>query len=142
MKKILIFSIVLMAMNACKKDDAKPQSKSDMLTSGTWKLTAAVTDQDGDGTFETNEYDGFDACFTDNVWSFNTNGSAVVDEGATKCDPSDPQVQTDSWQLTNSETNLSFAGDTYLVEQLDANTLILKLSFGATSSSKVTFTKN
>lgn len=142
MKKIFVFSIALIAMNACKKDDAKPVSKTDMLTSGTWKLTAAVTDADGDGTFETNEYATFDACFTDNIWSFNTNGSAVMDEGPTKCDPADSQVQTDSWQLTNNETNLSFAGDTYLVEQLDASTLILKLSYGASSSSKVTFTKN
>lgn len=142
MKKIFVVSIALIAMYSCKKDDAKPVSKSDMLTSGTWKITAAVTDADGDGTFETNEYASFDACFTDNIWSFNTNGSAVMDEGPTKCDPTDSQVQTDSWQLTNNETNLSFAGDTYLVEQLDANTLILKLSYGANSSSKVTFTKN
>src|SRR6476661_1114052 len=142
MKKLLIFSIVLIATGACKKDDAKKQTKADLLTSGTWRLTAAVTDQDGDGTFETNDFASFDACFTDNIWSFNTNGSAVMDEGPTKCDPSDSQVVTDDWQLTNNETNLSFAGDTYLVEQLDATTLVLKQSFGASSSSKATFTKN
>ena len=142
MKKVLIFSALLIALNSCKKDDAKPASKADLLTSGTWRLTAAVTDMDGDGTFETDEYAAFGTCFTDNIWTFNSNGSVAVDEGATKCDPSDPQVQTDTWQMTNNETNLSFAGDTYLIEQLDANTLILKLSYGASSSSKVTLTKN
>ena len=142
MKRMFVFSMLLIAMNACKKDDVKPASKSDLLTSGTWRLTAAVTDLDGDGTFETNEFADFEPCFTDNIWTFNSNGSVAVDEGATKCDPSDPQVQTDSWQMTNNETNLSFAGDTYLIEQLDANTLILKLSYGASSSSKVTLTKN
>ena len=141
MKKVLIFSTLLIALNACKKDDAKPASKADLLTSGTWRLTAAVTDMDGDGTFETDEYTAFGTCFTDNIWTFNSNNSIAVDEGATKCDPSDPQVQTGSWQLTNNQTNLSFEGETYVIQQLDANTLILSQSFGTSSSSKVTFTK-
>lgn len=141
MKKLLVFAIALTALNACKKNNDKPVTKSDMLTSGSWKITAAVTDSDGDGTYETNEFTDFPSCLTDNIWTFNTNGSAAMDEGPTKCDPADSQVQTSSWQLTNNETNLSFEGDTYLVEQLDANTLILKLSFGSNSSSKVTFTK-
>ena len=141
MKKVLIFSTLLIALNACKKDDAKPASKADLLTSGTWRLTAAVTDMDGDGTFETDEYAAFGTCFTDNIWTFNSNNSIAVDEGATKCDPSDPQVQTGSWQLTNNQTNLSFEGETYVIQQLDANTLILSQSFGTSSSSKVTFTK-
>jgi hypothetical protein len=141
MKKIVAFSILLIALNGCKKDDDKPVSKSDFLTSGTWALTAAITDDDGDGTFETNEFATFDPCFTDNIWTFNSNGSAVVDEGPTKCDPSDPQVQTGTWQLTNNETNLTIAGDMYSIEQLDANQLILILSYGSNSSSKVTFSK-
>ena len=141
MKKVLIFSTLLIALNACKKDDAKPASKADLLTSGTWRLTAAVTDMDGDGTFETDEYAALGTCFTDNIWTFNSNNSIAVDEGATKCDPSDPQVQTGSWQLTNNQTNLSFEGETYVIQQLDANTLILSQSFGTSSSSKVTFTK-
>ena len=141
MKKIVVFSILIVALNACKKDDDKPVSKSSLLTTGTWAMTAAVTDDDGDGIFETDEFAAFDACFTDNIWTFNSNGSAVVDEGSTKCDPADPQVETGNWQMTNNETNLTIAGETYLIEQLDANTLILKLSHGSNSSSRITFTK-
>jgi hypothetical protein len=141
MKKIVVFSVLLIAMNACKKDDDKPMSKADLLTSGTWAMTAAVSDDDGDGTFETNEFADFESCFTDNIWTFNSNGSAAVDEGPTKCDPADSQVVTANWQMTNNETNLTLDGDTYLIEQLDATTLILKMSYGFNSSSKVTFSK-
>lgn len=141
MKKVLVFSALLIALNACKKDDAKPASKTDLLTSGTWKMTAASTDQDGDGTFETDEYAGLGTCFTDNIWTFNSNGSVAVDEGATKCDPSDSQVTTGQWQLINNQSTLVLEGDTYTVQQLDASTLILTQSFGTSSSSKVIFTK-
>ena len=142
MKKIAALSVVLFALFSCKKDDNKPATKSDYLTSGSWIVTAAVTDDDGDGTYETDEYADFAPCYKDNVWTFNTNGSVVMDEGATKCAPSDSQVITSQWQLVNNETGLIMASDTYSVVQLDANLIVLKLDYGANRSSKVTFSKH
>jgi hypothetical protein len=142
MKKIFAFSIILFALYSCKKDDKKPVTKSDFLTSGLWIVTAAVTDDDGDGTYETDEYADFAPCYKDNVWTFKTNGSVVMDESATKCDPSDSQVITSQWQLVNNETGLILASDSYSVLQLDANQVVLKLDYGANRSSKITFSKH
>ena len=52
MKRIFSFSIILLTLYSCKKDDNKPASKSDYLTSGSWIVTAAVTDDDGDGSIQ------------------------------------------------------------------------------------------
>jgi hypothetical protein len=142
MKKILTLSIILFALYSCKKDDNKPASKSGYLTSGSWIVTAAVTDDDGDGTFETDEYADFEPCYKDNLWTFNTNGSVVMDEGATKCDPSDSQVTTSQWQMVNNESGLIVGSDSYSILQLDANQVVLKLDYGSNRSSKVTFSKH
>ena len=142
MKKILVFSIILIALYSCKKDDNKPATKSDYLTSGSWIVTAAATDDDGDGTYETDEYADFEPCYKDNVWTFNTNGSVVMDEATTKCDPSDSQVITSQWHLADNETSLILGSDSYSIVQLDANQIVLKLDYGANRSSKITFSKH
>ena len=141
MKKILALSIVLFALYSCKKDD-KTASKKDYLTSGSWIITTVVTDDDGDGTYEIDEYADFEACYKDNIWTFKPDGMLEMDEGATKCTPTDPQVTTGQWQFTNNETGLTIETDSYVIEQLDANQIVLRLAYGANRSSKVTFSKH
>jgi hypothetical protein len=141
MKKFFVFSILLIGLNACKKDDKKALSKSDYLTAGKWMITAAVSDEDGDGVYEINDFADFEDCFKDNFITFHGDGKVVLDEGETKCVSTDPQSETDFWQLTNNESSLVIDSDTYSIEQLDANLLVVKLSYGGNISSKVTFSK-
>jgi hypothetical protein len=142
MKQIIPFTSIclILFLVACSKKD-KVDSKSAMLTTGTWKLTGSETDNDGNGTYEVNEYSSFPPCFTDNFVTFNTNGQATIDEGPTKCDPMDPQTETASWQFTNNETSMVIDGDTYEIKELSNTTLRLKLPYGGGRSSQVTFTK-
>lgn len=142
MKKIIsiaaIFFILLIA--ACNKKDTAA-SKTELLTSGSWKLTAVMADNDANGTYEADEYAGFSDCFKDNYYTFRANNELELNEGATKCDPADPQTETATWQLTQNETHLAFGPDEYKLEELTISTLKWKEDYSGGRSSLVTFTK-
>ena len=145
MKKIFFLTAIMICIITigCNKDDVDTAaSKKDLLTAGSWKLTAVVSDDDGDGTYETNDFINFLDCFTDNYYIFKTNGELEMNEGTTKCDPADPQTDIGSWELTNNETTLIIGNiDTYLIEDLNTSTMKLKQTFSGNRSSIVTFSK-
>ena len=144
MKKVFLFTAIwigLFSIGCNKDDDDTAASKKDLLIAGSWKLTAVVSDDDGDGTYETNDFIHFLDCYTDNYYTFKTNGELEMNEGATKCDPADPQTDTANWQLTNNETTLVIEGDNYAIEELNTSTLKLKQTFSDNRSSLVTFSK-
>jgi hypothetical protein len=144
MKKISFLfaaTLFLFFTPACKKDKDKTQSKMELLTTGSWKVTASVSDNDGNGSYETNEFASFSSCFIDNIFTFKTNGQLELDEGPTKCDIMDPQTETVVWQLTNNEANLVVDSDTYDITELSTTTFKIKENLSAGRSSVVTFTK-
>jgi len=140
-KTISLFSaaLILFLTPACKKD--KGESKTELLTSGSWKITAVVSDDDGNGSYETNEFASFPACFIDNIFTFKTNGQLELDEGLSKCDVMDPQTETATWQLTQNETYLKIDSDEWKLEELTASTLKWKEEYSGGRSAVVTFTK-
>ena len=142
-KTIFLFTAAffLFFTPACKKDKDKTQSKTELLTTGSWKVTASVTDNDGNGTYETNEFALFPACFVDNIFTFKTNGQLELDEGPTKCDVMDPQIETVAWQFTNNEMNIMVDSDTYDITELNTTTFKIKENLSGGRSSVVTFTK-
>lgn len=142
-KTIFLFTAAffLFFTPACKKDKDKTQSKTELLTTGSWKVTASVTDNDGNGTYETNEFALFPACFVDNIFTFKTNGQLELDEGPTKCDVMDPQIETVAWQFTNNEMNITVDSDTYDITELNTTTFKIKENLSGGRSSVVTFTK-
>jgi hypothetical protein len=142
-KIILITAVSAFCFLSCKKNDSSspPITKKDILTTGSWKLTAAVSDENGDGTYEINDYKEFEACFTDNVYTFKTDNTVVLDEGGSKCDDSDPQSITSTWQLVNNDTNIVIDVDTYLIQELSNSKLIVKLVYTGLGNSVLTFNK-
>ncbi len=145
MKKYLthttIAVIIIAILTGCKKDNnAVAKTKTQLLTEGTWSLTALVSDMDANGTYETNNYAGYSACFKDNFHTFRINGELEVNEGPTKCNPADPQTVIKHWQLTNNETTLVVDGDNDLIE-LSNTTLKIKLNLTGGMSVLSTFMK-
>jgi hypothetical protein len=135
-----IFLFLLFA--ACsKKDKVAVASKTELLTSGSWKPSAVVLDDDGNGSYETDVYAGFSDCFKDNYWTFKTNGALELNEGPTKCDPIDPQIEAGTWRLTQNETHLAINSDEWILQELTASTLKWKEEYSGGRSSLVTFTK-
>lgn len=141
MKKIKLTTLFLAILfTACSKKDKSP-SRSEMLTSGTWKITASETDNDGNGSYETDNYAIFLDCFKDNFVTFKNGGQLELDEGPTKCDPMDPQTETDSWSLTNNDNTLVVGSDSYEILELSNSTFRFKEDLGAGRSNRVVFTK-
>lgn len=137
MKQPTLFSTLLLVMTvmiivSCKKDkddDSSGKTKTELLTTGSWKLTAYTSnpgqDWDGNGSIETNIFNVMDACEKDGYSTFNTNGTVENNEGPLKCDALDPQSETNSWSFADNETKL--LEDGYPVTLLELTTATLKV---------------
>ena len=97
---------------------------------GSWHVSSYTVDPaidfDGDGTEETNVYAIMDQCIKDDHTTFMADGSAELDEGATKCDPGDPQTISLTWSINQDETQLEVQGIEYLIESLNESQMKLK----------------
>jgi hypothetical protein len=88
---------------ACSKNNSSSSSNSNMalMTKAIWKYDTSGIDITGD-----NKIDYPDTvaqpCFKDNTYQFRTDSTVVVDEGALKCNSSDPQTATFAWSISNS----------------------------------------
>jgi hypothetical protein len=119
MKKFLLpFLMTVVAtgllFTGCNKDDDKKNSE---LIVGSWKLTA-MTVSPALPFVGSDVYGFLDACDKDDVLIFETGGVVKSDEGATKCDTSDPQTTTDSYAFNPDQTILTYTdkyGDSYSV---------------------------
>jgi len=87
---------------SCKKsspDTPAEKTKTELITQSTWKFdNAKVGGSDVSALL--------DACDKDNTVTFSSNGSGIVDEGASQCDPSDPATVDFTWIFENNETTL------------------------------------
>lgn len=107
MKKILIILLACsLGFVSCKKKDKEP-TKTELLQNGKWKLTAANAGALYDF------YPKLKDCMKDNIYTFNTDKTISVDEGATKCDASSAQTYTEgNWALESSDTKIIITGGT------------------------------
>ena len=129
MKTLLFICCIVLLLFSCKKDN-KSKTRTELLTNGSWHVTAYTVDPaidfDGDGTEETNVYAVMDECITDDRTTFFANGTGELDEGATKCSANDPQTVAITWTFDQSEEKLQVQGIEYLIESITENQLVLK----------------
>jgi hypothetical protein len=85
-------------------------TKTGFLSEGTWRVVKKEIKR-GSGPWEESSPPS-PVCETDNTYIFRKNGAYVIDEGATKCSLSDPQIKNGSWSFLNNELRirLSFGG--------------------------------
>ena len=161
--KITLATLVVgLIMVSCTKKSNSPTSptsptetKTQLLTGKNWKTTALTFNPGidlGTGTLITDFYAwamaNGDACFLDNILNFNTNGNYSLYEGATLCDPQDPQLyDSGTWSFLNNEATLSFQGREYTIVTLNSTTLKLKFYWDSdgdgtpNTESNITYTK-
>lgn len=114
----LISLLMLLAVASCKKEDPVPEKTTkDHITAHNWKLTAQVMDPgiNFNGTIITDVFVLASDCTKDDLTKFESNGSITDDEGATKCNATDPQTTTDGkWVLSsdNKTITISYPGET------------------------------
>lgn len=129
MKALSLIALLSFLFLACSKDD-KPKSRMDLLTNGPWHVTNYTIDPafdwDGDGTQETDIYSVMEPCIKDDRTTFHSNGSGELDEGATKCDDSDPQATPFLWNFEQDGAGINVQGIHYTIEALTESQLIVK----------------
>lgn len=96
---------------ACKKDSSSTTTtKTELISKTSWKYDDAGADADKNGTIDFSLTSQIPTCLTDNTLTLSANGSGLVDEGTTKCDPSSPQTTPVTWSFANNETYLNIGG--------------------------------
>ena len=123
---------VLITLASCEKtetvDPGGSGEISGSITDGAWVLTYSV------GTTPSGTYDDFanmDACDKDDKYIFNTDGTWVVDEGGSKCDPTDPQSTSGTYTIMNdNELTIYDQNDTMkmTITTLTSSLLVLEYS--------------
>ena len=111
---ILLGLAVSSAILSCKKDDNSSPASTDratLLKAGgkSWKFTAATVSpgiDNGSGTLVTDFYSLIPACSKDDLIKFGDASVYTEDEGATKCNSSDAQSVTGTWNLLESNTKI------------------------------------
>ena len=131
-----LFTYIFIIVVSCQKDKdnhSTVKTKTELLTVGTWKYTGAIIspayDYYGDGTVVKNIFSIMKDCEKDDFEVYKTNGMWEYNEGATRCDPSYPQVFSLPWNFVDNETKLILGGDEHTILELTATTLRLRYSF-------------
>ena len=121
LKSLSLLAFVAITTFACKKD-AVVVDNTALLTTGKWKLTAETT-------AGADTYKDYVACEKDNTWAFAAaTGVATLDEGATKCDPTDAQSETGTWAFAGTDKKsviltVGIIGLTFTINELTSSTL-------------------
>ncbi len=98
---------VCLSLQGCNTDDDSGDGNANParseLVARNWRLTDFLSGSSPNQL--TSNWAELDSCSRDNILQISTNGSYVLDEGQTKCDPMDPQVnESGTWALLNNET--------------------------------------
>jgi hypothetical protein len=78
-----------------------------LITQTTWRYDTSGIDLNKDGIVDVGNDTLITPCEKDDIYTFKSDSTGIVDEGATKCDPADPQTLPFSWELTNNQTVLT-----------------------------------
>lgn len=109
---LFVFSALLLT-TSCKKDEDVTPDKTELLTSGSWQMSALTIDPaiDWFGAPVTNVFAQLPTCAKDDLTIFKSNGIVNYDEGPSKCDLNAPQTTTGAWALNFDKTVLTISRD-------------------------------
>jgi hypothetical protein len=135
----LFLACLCMVYVSCKKNETNnTPTKMDHITAGPWVHESSGVDVGRDGTIDIPmaSLGTIPACRLDNLLTFRKDGTAVADEGATKCEGTDPQTSTFNWAFADNETSLQISGNVFT--QLNGKSNIRTLNATTLSLSKDT----
>jgi hypothetical protein len=158
-KRIIVVALfAVVAFSCSKKNDPAPATREQLLTTAKgWILTAGTINPPiqipgaPSGTPAISDFFGLflEDCEKDDVFLFTSSGQYRIDEGATKCDPSDQQIKEQgTWAFNSAKTVITVTqadGGSYdiNISELSATTLKITESFdpgtGTTYSLTLTY---
>lgn len=111
----ILLLICLFIASSCKKDI----SRTELLTSGRWKLIALQASFLG---MTNDAYAEIEECEKDNLITFKPDKTVELDEGPTKCKPDDPQIRTEgTWNMFDNDTKITLDSIDYNILELTEN---------------------
>jgi hypothetical protein len=119
MKIFSLLTCLLIAntFESCSKKEGSATTqptKTDNISTGTWKYDSGGIDQDRNGTIDIPLPSSIlEPCKIDNTLKFDKGGTGVTNEGASKCLSTDPQTTTFNWNFADAEANLVISGNVY-----------------------------
>jgi hypothetical protein len=154
MKSIKLFAFALlssaMLFSACSKDESTTTptvAGSTYLVGKDWRMIAATLATAGAPTVDI--LAAMQPCEKDDLMEFLSTGSVTMKEGATKCDPADPDTSPGgTWALLNGDKQLRIIdGDTTFMDvvELNASSLkvkIVEVDMGVSYTTSISFVKN
>lgn len=119
----LAIATATVLFSACKKDSDK--TPEELLTGTVWQLDFADYKEAGETTWTLEETD---ACNDDDCITFGTDDLVTIDAGAVKCDPTDPQTDSQPYSLSSDGKIFEVDGDAYVVEELTKSKFVMTLT--------------
>lgn len=153
MKKIILIALgVSVFAVSCKKgDDVRPDNNitvSSMLTSKAWKIIGgSSTLESPGGTETTDSYSLWPSCMKDDLCTFGTDHTIMIDEGTVKCHSANSQQRiTGTWTLSNNDTKLIFtdpfgSSKTCNILTLNSSTLEISEVYSTDTTTRTSITK-
>ena len=131
---LLMLVGIELVIPSCKKSDPAPPDPAKILEGNSWRGTALTVTPALYG--ETDLYAFYEPCEKDDFLKFNASNILIHDNGATKCDASDPQTTPGTWSYNNSSKilhiNLSDGNITvdkdYILKEINDNSFKTELS--------------
>lgn len=126
MKAIIISLATITLFISCQKEK-DPESRTSILTEKAWKFVKIESKTNNGPWLDEVQYQP--ACVKDNEMLFKANLSYVLSEGATKCDPFDPDIMEEArWSFLENETKIDIDGAILFIEKLNDSQFIISAS--------------
>lgn len=112
MKKLFLFALAAASLSACKKDSDNTPSRTELLTSRKWRITAFTVNTTSSivgGTPSSMTIDQYAlqlACEKDDFYQFNTDKTMKQEEGPTQCSTSPTQTTVFNWDFNSDQSKL------------------------------------
>lgn len=143
LKSLSIVLLALLAFSCKKKDggDVTPKSTLELLTNGsskTWMVKQGIAKQND---LEVNLIASQNPCITDNLIKLYSDFTYEFSEGATKCEPTDPDlILKANWSIASDESSISIDKFIFLGRSIDNPVFVLSDVSETNFSGKTTIT--
>lgn len=123
----IIFAAFFVLLIACKKGSTV-SGNMQLLTQQEWRIIKEEEKVNSDPYVD--YFPFVPACSQDDKYNFKTDGTYELNEGATKCNSSDPQIiTTGTWQFTQNETRIRIDVNESAIDKLTNDTLRISGSY-------------
>lgn len=96
-----------------KSSSSSGGDRKTLIVQASWKYDTAGFDLHKHGVIDIGDT-SIKACVRDNTYTFKKDSTGVMDEGASKCNPADPQTVPFTWKLTHHDSVLNISGNLLL----------------------------